>query len=185
MSISAICEQIMAKAEAEVKDLYSLSEKQFKQISEDWLAQSAAKIASLEESQTQKSNQAVQKAKNLAHKKGNEEILSLKNQILDQVLSEMLKSLANCPAKDYAQNLSRLMAGIPLTEGLIHPAQGKEHSTKEAIKIAGKNFQLGESRNLQGGFILETSQIDYDFSFENLILSVYRPYLTEFIIKSF
>ena len=134
-----------------------------------------------EEKTDKKIQKALQKAESLARMEGRNQVLAKKQESIDLILALVLKSLATLPAKEYEQLLAGMMQSLPQTTGIIHPAVGKENSTKGAIKLAKKEFQVEESKKIEGGFILLSEDADIDFSFETLIYQDLRLELEKYI----
>ena len=174
MSVQDIIAKIMTQAEAEAATIKSAAEKEAKQLSSDLAKQGEEERATLGASTEEKIEKAAARAESLANMEGRNQVLQKKRDILEAVLAEVIQKLSSIPAKEYEQLLAELMKGIDLNEGTVYPAKGKENSTKGAIKIAGKGFKVGESKDFSGGFVLESGVSDVDMRFETLVLNNYR-----------
>lgn len=96
--------------------------------------------------------------------------LSKKHTILDAVFEESLARLVN--SKKYTALLTEMFKSIDMEKGEVIYAKGKKAETEEAIKKAGKNFELKKEGGFKGGAKVITPKAEFDFSFENLMTEV-------------
>ena len=179
-----ILKQIIEKAQMEAKRIDEEAQKKAEEERSSILSLGEERRKKLFDDVERKTERVIKKAKVLAHKEGKNQILIKKHQIIDEILDKIVTALASMPAKDYEQFLSKMLTHVNLEEGILYPSKGKENSTKGAVKIAEKRFlKIGESRNIQGGFIVESKFADLDFSFETMVKKIYKNDLEEIIVR--
>jgi vacuolar-type H+-ATPase subunit E/Vma4 len=112
----------------------------------------------------------LEKAEMLAVMESKNKLLRAKRGLIETALEKAIDQLFE--DKNYEDVISKMLKKVDL-EGediVIIPSKGKEEETKKAIKASGKNFFLSEKpENIKGGFIVKTSKIEIDNSFETLI----------------
>lgn len=183
MAFQDILDRIIKQAKEEAEQI-SLNAKQEAESAKLALkAEGEAERKKMSDLTDQKITRALKKAEYLANMEGKNQVLNKKSELINTVLDQVIDKIASIPAKEYEQLLSEILKGIDETEGIIYPALKKENSTKGAVKLAGKNFKMGDSREIKGGFILETKLADLDYSFENLVKKNMIKELEEIIIK--
>lgn len=115
---------------------------------------------------------------NLRYRQG---LLSCRQSLIQQVLSETMEQLKNLETEEYFGTVIRLAQKFALPqEGQIHfskkdlsrlPA-GFETTLKEALKEKGSVLHISEiPENLDGGFILSYGDIEENCSFDALFAS--------------
>jgi vacuolar-type H+-ATPase subunit E/Vma4 len=183
MAFQDILDKILIQAKEKAQSLRDDFQLEKQAIKEEYSKKSDKDLLEIDKNTDLKIAKALKKAKYLAKTEGKNMILAKKSKIINEILKGIIERVSMMPAKDYEQFLAHLMSQIKETEGLCYPAQGKENSTKGAIKLAGKSFKLGPSKDFLGGFYLETDICDLDYSLETLIYNVYRKELEEKIIS--
>jgi V/A-type H+/Na+-transporting ATPase subunit E len=181
MSLQDILAKIIMKAEQEASSIYAQGEKEAETLEKNLNKEIDKECEMLEKKTLSKIDSAGKKSESLAHMQGKRFVLKKKQEILEEALKAIVKSVSSIPAKEYEQLLTQLMESIDTHEGTIFPAEGKENSTKGAIKIAKKSFKVGPSKGFQGGFILESDSADYDMRFETLVHKVFKQELQSYI----
>jgi vacuolar-type H+-ATPase subunit E/Vma4 len=67
--------------------------------------------------------------------------------------------------------LVQMLKDIDEPKGTIAPTKGSENAISEAIKKAGKDFQLGNPVAGSGGFIFQSNKVEIDYRFDTLLES--------------
>ncbi len=184
MSIQDILEKILTNAKNERDTILRKAKEEAEILKKEILSNGMKKVAELEEKTDDKISKTIKKSEYLAHMKGKNSLLEDKKTIIEDILSIIVEKLSSMPAKEYEQFLAKMMREISIEEGIIYPAKGKENSTKGAVKLNGKKFQIGESKDIAGGFIVDSEFSNFDFSFETLVRKTYRKNLEEIIIST-
>jgi vacuolar-type H+-ATPase subunit E/Vma4 len=184
MSIQDILDKILSSAKITAQEIVTEARISAEKLREEVLLSGEKEREALSLLTDEKIKKAMKKSEYLAHMEAKNTLLTVKSNFIESVLSGIVEKFSTLPAKEYEQKMTQLMNMIPETEGTIYPAMGKENSTKGAIKLAFKNFKLGEARKFSGGFVLETPQADYDYSFETLIKDTLRKEIEESVLSS-
>lgn len=174
MTVNNIIEKILQNAQLKAEQVEKDSQHDIDQMKVEIFEEYTARKEKLEKTTTDKIARAVKKARVLAQMEGRNKLLAKKREIIEEVFQETLRKLSSLSAKDYEQLLAQMMKGIQLEEGTVYPSEGKENSTKGAIKLAGKSFKVGASKKIAGGFLFESETADVDASFETLIYNVLK-----------
>jgi V/A-type H+/Na+-transporting ATPase subunit E len=179
MSLQDILNKIKIQAQRESEQIRTDSDQALKKVHDEYEKEEKQALIDLETQVEKKISGAKRKSESLAHMYGKRMVLEKKQAIIDNMLGKILSQISSIPAKDYEQVLVQLMSSIDITEGVIIPAQGKENSTKGAIKLSKKNFKVGDSGDFRGGFILKSDTADYDMRFETLVYKTFKEKFTQ------
>ena len=120
----------------------------------------------------------LEKAETLAEMESKNKLLQAKRSILEESLTKTIEQLTK--SDKYEQIITDMLkkTDIKGDDVVVVPAKGKETETKNAIKESGKNYFLSEkSAAISGGFILKTSKLEVDNSFETIIKNQLRESL--------
>lgn len=93
------------------------------------------------------------------------EKLRARQDVIDKIFSASMKFNNN----DYKKILDHYLSQIDVSEGILHPAEGKEQITNEFIKEKKIKVLVGESVSCSGGFIFKKSKTEYDCTFETIL----------------
>jgi vacuolar-type H+-ATPase subunit E/Vma4 len=108
-------------------------------------------------------------------------LLAKKQEMITEVYAEVATALCALPSKEMEALLSLCLKSSHVTEGVIRPAKGQE---KHFEKLLEKGFILGNSIESKGGFLLETPQKDFNFTFSmHLALDELEYYKNSFSLK--
>ena len=184
MSLQDIISKILAEAEKEAKKIHDEAMEKVSLIKKESLEMQENTKLEIEKNVDKKIEKALKKSESLANMNGRMDVLKRKQELVDTTLKILVEKLSSLPAKEYEQILSKLMLKIDLDSATILPATGKENSTKGAIKIANKNFNVGDSQDIQGGFYVVSDVVDMDFSFETIVYKNLKKDLEEKIVNS-
>lgn len=182
MTVTNIIEKILQNAQVKAGQVAKDTQQDIELLKVEIQEEYQAKKEKLEKSTSEKIARATKKARVLAQMEGRNKLLAKKREIIEEVLQETLRKLSSLSAKDYEQLLAQMMKGIAFEDGTVYPAEGKENSTKGAVKLAGKSFKVGASKKIAGGFLFESEIADVDASFETLIYSVLKADLEHKIV---
>lgn len=164
-----IIDKIIAKAEAEAQAI-----KQKAAADAEAIRKAAEEKAKKEGDALKKNVEAeIEKAKakaiSGAELAGKLAVLQEKQTILEEVIRQAQKQLETLPDAQYAQTIGTMLAGLNQeygTEIIVSSAD----RVRLADVIAEKGFILsGESRELDGGFIVKNGDIEYNYSFASII----------------
>lgn len=122
----------------------------------------------------EKSKSMMEKAKNLATREAENDILKAKRELIDECIEETIVQLSD--SSDYEEILTTLILKSNMEDDAeLIPAKGKEEQTKKALKKSEKNYKLSDkTANIKGGFILKTKKIEIDNSFETILKKQFR-----------
>lgn len=165
-----IIDKIIEKAEAEAQQI-----KDNAKLDVDAILKAAEDKASRERDILKKkadleSEKVRMKAISGAELQGKIAVLQEKQGILDEVIAKAKKRLETLPDAQYAQTVSAMLSKLNKEYGteIIVSENDKE---RLASVILENGFTLSEERReLDGGFIVKNGDIEYNYSFESIIM---------------
>lgn len=111
-------------------------------------------------------------------------LLKTKQDVAEEVLSELIEKIADLPDADYESLMAALFEASGKIEGAVfHPAKGKENQIINGMKKAKMAYKQGASLEIKGGFILISDKVEIDNSLESLIKKELAPKLEPEISK--
>lgn len=170
MALADILEKIKKEAEKKVSELEKDFEERKKKLEEDNEKKQKEIDEHLHKKIEGKSAKILEKAETLAEMESKNQLLKAKRKIIEEALEKAIETLAQ--SKDYEKHITQMLktANLESEEIVVVPARGKEEETKKAIKESGKKYFLSDkSADIAGGFILKTSKIEIDNSFETIV----------------
>ena len=157
------CCEMINKAKDKAKDIKADANKQAKKI-----------IADSDEAVTRKLDVSRQSAESSAQLAASREILKAKLEIIDSTLERSLEVIKALPKKEYFEILKDLiLKNARKGEGVLHLSQADTEklpvnfvdSVNNAFK-KGYKLTLGDSVNIDSGFVLVYGDIDINCSFD-------------------
>lgn len=109
------------------------------------------------------------------------DVLAQKQSILDEVLNRSFESIINLPVNEYLEFLCRLAKDLIKTgdEEIILSENDKERIGKQFVEILNKQALIenrrgaiklsNESRQMAGGFILRSGNVEINYSIEDVL----------------
>lgn len=123
----------------------------------------------LTETATLEADKVKQKEISGAQMRGKKEILEKKQEILTNVLAEAEKELNTLPDEQYAKVIEAMLDKVEKQPEMEIIVSTKDRERLEKT-ITDKGFVLAnETRQIQGGFIAKSGDIEYNYSFESMI----------------
>lgn len=97
-------------------------------------------------------------------------VLAEKQNILAEVIEEAKKRLENLPDAEYIKVISGMLDRLDTNEGkeIIVSAKDRER-LQSAIEEKGLTLS-GETREIDGGFIVRNGDIEYNYTFDSIIM---------------
>ncbi len=185
MALTDILDQIKKEAEKKIEELKKDFEDKKTKLEKEQEDKQKEIDGSIHERVEIKSKRILEKAENLAQQEAANALLKAKRQVLEDAFEKAIEALKD--SDKYEDILTSMLkkANIEGDDTVVIPAQGKEEQTKNAIKNSGKSYFLSEkSTDIKGGFILKTSTVEIDNSFETIIKEQLRDDLEIKINKS-
>ncbi len=96
-------------------------------------------------------------------------VLSAKQEILEEVISEAEARLVNLPDAEYSDVIGKMLDGMDKGLGTEVVVSAKDKD-RLADVIASKGFTLSdETADINGGLIIKNGDIEYNYSFGSII----------------
>ncbi len=98
-------------------------------------------------------------------------ILTSKQNKVQAIFDEALRSLADLPEREYLEVLKNLLRKAAATGGevILSPRDRKRINAQFVAEISPSLKLSGETRDIKGGFILKSGRIESNYSFEALV----------------
>lgn len=170
MPLHDILEQIKKQAEDEIAKLDEACEQALAAIKDEYSKQRDIKRAEMEVKVKGNAAKIKERTEAFARIETRNHLLSAKRKILEKVFEKSLKALLESP--DYETIVVALLkeAAHSFESGTVIPAKGKEKDLENALKKAGSPFKMSEqSAPIQGGFLLESGNVEGNFSFDSIL----------------
>ena len=183
MSIQDIISKIIKKAEEEADIIINNAKKEAENVAKKIDQSAAEKREQLLADVAIKSEKAIKKSKYLGDIEGKNDLLRKKREFIENILDKVLKKLAELDEVNYKKLLLSIIKKLQVKEGTVYPAKNKTEMIKKVLKNFDETLQFGEPRDITGGFIIETSQVNFDFSWENVVKKIFRKDLETIIVS--
>lgn len=185
MSLADILAKIEKEGDHKIANINKEAEKVIKQITKEYSQKRTQLEKELAAKTEEKAEKLHEKARILAKMEAKNALLKTKRALINKTFDQTIANLAK--SEKYTQFLVHLLkkAHAEFKEGTVTPAHGKEKETEAAIKEANVNFTLAShSSKIAGGFILESGQVEVNFSFEDLLLKQFRDQIEPVVIQT-
>lgn len=170
MALSDILEQIQKEADAQVAKLNATRDEEIYSIQKEAEKVRSGKKADMQVRVDDSVNKIKARAHTFAKMQTRNALLKAKRDLLSEIFDKSVKALTD--SKNYEKILEDLFkrAKKEFKEGKVMGAKGKEAETKKALAASGADFELMEhTAHIASGFILKSSNIEVDFSFESIL----------------
>lgn len=170
MSLHDILEQIKKQADHEIAILDEACEQAVAAIEKEYEKKREAGGLEMEEKVKDNAAKIKERTEAFARIETRNHLLAAKRKILEEIFEKSLNELVESP--DYESIVAALLkqAAHSFEIGTIIPAKGKEEATKNALQKSGGPFKMSEqSAPIRGGFLLESGNIEGNFSFESIL----------------
>lgn len=183
--VEKIKEKILQDSEAKAASIISDAEKQAKQVIEEANAKAAKKAEEIHKKASMDAADRLRINNSMLELEMRKEILSTKQQLIDEVFQKALESLSRMIDSEYEAMLQKLIIDAVETgeEEILLSKQDKARLSADfANKVNQTLTQIGkkgnlkfsdETRAIMGGFVLKAEGVESNYSFEAL-LRTYR-----------
>lgn len=168
---------LIAQIEKDAKDTIARLEKEYAENHEQLKKEYKQKEAELKasgEKQFESEAEAIRR-KNfaLADMESKRILLEKKREIVEEAYKKAVEGLKKLPEDKQVALLSSMLTKLAenVDKGKIYPAKGSKSIIKKAITKSKCGFQLEDKENsdITGGFILKTSDMEVDSSYESIV----------------
>ena len=174
--IEKITQRIQADAQAEIDRVLSEARAQAAEITAGYKAQADAEAAQIAAKNEKAAAEREERLAGTAQMEARKLALAAKQEMVEKAYDLALKKLRAMPAEKYTSVLAELLAQASSTgtEEVIFSPKDRETVGKAAVeqanKAGGKKLKLsGETRAIQGGFILRAENVEVNCAFDTLV----------------
>ena len=171
-----IRESILAEAKAQAESIVKEAEDKVKEMEEQAEKRAGENTQNRLTRAEVEAEEAQKRMLSMAELDLKKQSLEVKQSLIDKAFDKALDRLKNLPEEKYAAMMVSILgnAGITGCEELIVPQKDRERFKKELLKKINDElgFELklsGETRNMQGGFIVKSNGVEINNSFETLL----------------
>jgi V/A-type H+/Na+-transporting ATPase subunit E len=176
-------EKILAEAGGQAEEMLSEARQKAADILAKGEANAAAKKATVLEQARAKADEQRRRAQTIAELDARKAILAAKESMIEDTFKQALSRLSAYDTNQYMELIFPMLlaASQTGTEELIVSPKDRERFTPEfmaranqALSQAGKQGNLvlsGETRDIQGGFILRAGDVEINNSFDSILRS--------------
>lgn len=170
MALDDIKKAILAEAKKETKKIETEGEAKVKAVQTEWAKKIEVKKQEITASAQRKANQKVQQTQFKLQAQAQTEILTQKQNVIDQVYKLALKKLGEFDDDKYIELMEKLINQLPAGKGELTSARDKGNLLKKALRKSGRKYDLAEEEiNGSGGFIFRSKEVEIDNTFATLI----------------
>lgn len=174
--IEKITQRIQADAQAEIDRVLNEAKAQAAEITAKYKAQADAEAAQIAAKNEKAAAEREERLAGTAQMEARKLALAAKQEMVEKAYDLALKKLCAMPAEKYTAVLADLLAEASSTgkEEVIFSAKDREKVGKAAVeqanKAGGRQLKLsGETRDIQGGFILRAENVEVNCAFDTLV----------------
>lgn len=174
--IEKITQHIQADAQAEIDRVLSEARAQAAEITAGYKAQADAEAAQIAAKNEKAAAERKERLAGTAQMEARKLALAAKQEMVEKAYDLALKKLRAMPPEKYTSVLAELLAQASSTgtEEVIFSPKDRETVGKAAVeqanKAGGKKLKLsGETRAIQGGFILRAENVEVNCAFDTLV----------------
>jgi V/A-type H+-transporting ATPase subunit E len=156
-------DKIMASTDKQILEMRSLAKSELEEIKSEILKDAKEKA------------QAIRNEKIIKQKiQNSNDLLIAKRNIINKILSQVLIEIEKLDEEKYLQLISKQadkISSISLSQANVFCPQDKKELIKKVLekKYPKVNFTFNNSKNIQGGFKIQTKNSSINLTFENLI----------------
>ncbi len=171
-----IKDRILEDARAQAEDIIKEAEGKVAEVMEQASKEAESLRAKLREKGREEAEEARRRMLAMAELDIRKEELAIKQKLIDRAFDEALGRLQNLKGKEYKALVMKMVkdAGANGDEEIIVSAGDRQLFEKGLLKDINSKLGLdlklsGEERNIKGGFILKSTGIEINNSFDTLI----------------
>lgn len=174
--IEKITQRISADAQAEIDRVLGEARAEAEKITAKYKAQADAEAAELDTKNRKAAAEREERLAGTAQMEARKAALAAKQEMVEQAYELALKKLRSLPKDKYTAVLADLLvqASSTGTEEVIFSDKDRREVGQAAVdkanKDGGKKLTLsGETRSIQGGFILRSENVEVNCAFDTLV----------------
>ena len=174
--IEKITQRIQSDAQAGIDRVLSEARTQAAEITAKYRAQADAEAAQIAAKNEQAAAEREERLAGTAQMEARKLALAAKQEMVEKAYDLALQKLSRLPQEKYIAVLAELLAEASSTgkEEVIFSPRDRQTVGKAAVeqanKAAGKKLTLsGETRDIQGGFILRAENVEVNCAFDTLV----------------
>ena len=174
--IEKITQRIQSDAQAGIDRVLSEARTQAAEITAKYKAQADAEAAQIAAKNEQAAAEREERLAGTAQMEARKLALAAKQEMVEKAYDLALQKLSRLPQEKYIAVLAELLAEASSTgkEEVIFSPRDRQAVGKAAVeqanKAAGKKLTLsGETRDIQGGFILRAENVEVNCAFDTLV----------------
>lgn len=174
--IEKITQRIQSDAQAGIDRVLSEARTQAAEITAKYKAQADAEAAQIAAKNEQAAAEREERLAGTAQMEARKLALAAKQEMVEKAYDLALQKLSRLPQEKYIAVLAELLAEASSTgkEEVIFSPRDRQTVGKAAVeqanKAAGKKLTLsGETRDIQGGFILRAENVEVNCAFDTLV----------------
>ena len=174
--IEKITQRIRSDAQAGIDRVLSEARAQAAEITAKYRAQADAEAAQIAAKNEKAAAEREERLAGTAQMEARKLALAAKQEMVEKAYDLALQKLSRLPREQYIAVLAELLAEASSTgkEEVIFSPRDRQTVGKAAVeqanKAAGKQLKLsGETRDIQGGFILRAENVEVNCAFDTLV----------------
>ena len=174
--IERITQRIGAEAQAEIDRVLGEARAEAEKIAARYQAQADAEAADLDARNKKAAAEREERLAGTAQMEARKAALAAKQEMVEKAYDLALKKLCSLPEETYTAVLAELLVQASSTgkEEVIFSEADRRKVGKAAVEKAnkdgGKKLTLsGETRSIQGGFILRSENVEVNCAFDTLV----------------
>lgn len=174
--IEKITQRISADAQAEIDRVLGEARAEAERITAKYKAQADAEAAELDAKNKKTAAEREERLAGTAQMEARKAALAAKQEMVEQAYELALKKLRSLPKDKYTAVLADLLVQASSTgkEEVIFSDKDRREVGQAAVdkanKDGGKKLTLsGETRSIQGGFILRSENVEVNCAFDTLV----------------
>ena len=174
--IEKITQRITAEAQAEIDRVLGEARAEAEKITAKYQAQADSEAAELDAKNKKAAAEREERLAGTAQMEARKAALAAKQEMVEQAYDLALKKLCSLPEDKYTAVLAELLVQASSTgkEEVIFSDKDRRKVGKAAVEKAnkdgGKKLTLsGETRSIQGGFILRSKNVEVNCAFDTLV----------------
>lgn len=171
MALQDIIKTILDEAENDAAKIRREGDVKVKEIEDEGRKKVEQEEASIEENISKEAQKIVDRVKFESNIEERNKIVSIKQEIVDEVFSKAQNKIKEINDEEYVSLLKKLINSLPEVEaGEIISVSGKEELTRRALQESGKDYSISnDTIDGLGGFLFKSSDIEVNNRFEELL----------------
>ena len=170
MALSDILQKILEEAKKEIEQTEKESAEKIKVLEKEYQKKEFEKEQEIKESMIKKKNEVDKKMETLVKMEERNEMLVMKQSVLDKVFEKALEKLVSLQDAEYKKVLICFLEKLSKEdEGTIIAAKDRKPITESALHDTGHTLKVREEGNFKGGFVYQSEKIEINSTFENVL----------------